>query len=134
MIKKCFFLILSLITLFSFYLRFLNYDSVPPANEAFDEVHYAWGGATWIREGAPRSWSNFDSYKNIEYIQRYDIQWRIVSPLIEKPPLYFLASGLTVILSQTENVFDVSHKIIRVLPLLLSILTVFLVGLLARKI
>lgn len=134
MSSKIFILILSLITFFSFYLRFIDYDSVPPINEAFDEVHYAWGGATWINEGAPRTWSNFDSYKNINYIERYGIKWRIVAPVIEKPPLYFLLSGLTVVLSKPADIFSVSHNVIRLLPLVLSILSILLTGILARKI
>ena len=73
--KKTFYLIILLITTFSFYLRLKDYDKVPPINEAFDEVHYAWGGATWIKNGIPKSWSNFDSYKNVEYLEKYGIRY-----------------------------------------------------------
>lgn len=132
--ERAFYLILSIITLLSFALRFYKYDKVPPINEAFDEIHYAWGGATWIRESIPRSWSNLDSYENVTYLQRYGINWRIVSPLIEKPPLYFLLSGLLVVLSKPPDIFSTGHDVIRILPLFLSLPTVFLMALLARKI
>ena len=132
--KKIFYIIILLITLLSFFLRLKDYDIVPPTSEAFDEVHYAWGGATWIKEGTPRSWSNFDSYKNPEFIERYGIRWRIVKPLVEKPPLYFLLSGLTVLFFQPTNIFDISHSTIRILPLLLSIPTIFLTILVAKKV
>ena len=131
--EKTFYLLIATITLFSFYLRFIDYDKVPPIDEAFDQVHYAWGGATWIKEGVPRSWSNFESYKNVAHLEKYGINWRIVSPLIEKPPLYFLLSGMVVTLSKPENIFSVSHNVIRILPLLLSLPTIFLTTLLARK-
>ena len=132
--NKTFLILLVLITIFGLFLRLIDYDKVPPPDEAFDEVHYAWGGATWIREGTPRSWSNFASYTNFEYIERYGIRWRVVSPLIEKPPLYFLLSGLTVIVSGIDDVFSVSHSIIRILPISLSVPSIFLTGLFASKI
>jgi len=132
--NKSFHLLLAIITVIALFLRFVDYSIVPPIDEAFDEVHYAWGGATWIENGVPKSWSNFDSYKNVENIERYGIRWRLVSPVIEKPPLYFLLSGLTVLLSRPGDIFDVSHKIIRLLPLVLSVFSVILTGILARKI
>lgn len=132
--EKTFYLILLAITLFGFVLRSIDYDKVPPEDEAFDEVHYAWGGATWIKNGVPKSWSNFGSYKNVEYFERYGIKWRLVWPLIEKPPLYFWLSGLITVLSKPMNIFDVNHSVIRLLPLILSIPTIFLTGILARKI
>lgn len=134
MTSRAFLLLLTLITAFGLFLRLIGYDKVPPPDEAFDEVHYAWGGATWIKEGTPRSWSNFASYANFEYIEKYGIRWRIVSPLIEKPPLYFLLSGITTVASQDEDIFSVSHSTIRILPIILSIFTIFLTGLLASRI
>src|SRR3989344_3985446 len=132
--NKTFLILIALITIFGLFLRLIDYDKVPPPDEAFDEVHYAWGGTTWIREGTPRSWSNFASYTNFEYIEKYGIKWRIVSPLIEKPPLYFLLSGMLVIASGVEDIFSVSHSVVRILPIALSICTIFLSGLFASRI
>lgn len=132
--NKTFLILLTLITAFGLFLRLIDYDKVPPPDETFDEIHYAWGGATWIREEVPRSWSNFDSYTNVEYLERYGIRWRVVSPLIEKPPLYFILSGITVIASGIEDIFSVSHSVIRILPIILSVFTIFLTGLLASRI
>ena len=132
--RKSFLILLALITVFGLFLRLIDYDKVPPPGEAFDEVHYAWGGAIWIKEGTPKSWSNFDSYTNVEYLERYGIKWRIVTPLIEKPPLYFLLSGLTVIASGVNDIFSVSHSVIRTLPIIISIFTIFLTGLFASRI
>jgi len=132
--NKTFLILLALITVSGLFLRLIDYDEIPPPDEAFDELHYAWGGATWIKEGIPKSWSNFDSYTNFEYIERYGIKWRMVSPLIEKPPLYFLSSGVTVIASNTKDIFSTSHSVIRILPIALSIFTIFLTGIFASKI
>lgn len=130
---KNFFALLFLIVLFGLGLRLWDYDKVPPPEEDFDEVHYAWGGATWIADGVPRTWSNYSSYKNAETIERYQIRWRIVWPMIEKPPLYFLLSGINVVLSNPLDIYSVSHKVIRILPLILSVFSIFLTGLLAAR-
>lgn len=130
---KKFFVALFLIALLGFGLRLKDYDKVPPPNEDFDEVHYAWGGATWIRDGMPKSWSNYDSYKNLDYIERYGIRWRLAWPIIEKPPLFFWLSGINVLLSRPTDIFSVSHKVIRILPLSLSVFSIILTGLLAAR-
>jgi len=132
--NKTFLILIALITIFGLFLRLIDYDKVPPPDEAFDEVFYAWGGASWIAEGVPKSWSWFEDYKNYTYINQYGINWRIVWPVIEKPPIYFLLSGLTVLVSGYTNYFQVPHNIIRILPLILSIPTIFFTGFLASKV
>src|SRR3989344_4874930 len=132
--NKTLLILLALITAFGLLLRLMDYDKIPPPDEAFDEVFYAWGGASWIAEGIPKSWSWFEDYKNYTYINQYGINWRIVWPVIEKPPIYFLLSGLTVLASGYTNYFQVPHTIIRILPLILSVFTIYLTGFLASKI
>lgn len=131
--NKNFLLISVLIVLFAVLIRLHDYDKVPPQDEVFDEIHYAWGGTTWLKEGVPRSWSNFQSYKNMEYVKKYNINWRIVSPLIEKPPLYFLLSGLINNIIYKGDIFDTPHRVIRLLPLLLSIFTISLLIVFAKR-
>lgn len=132
--QKTFLVVLAIITLFSLILRLKDYDTVPPVNEAFDEVFYAWGGGTWIKEGVPKSWSYFEQYKNVEHVEYAGINWRIVSPSIEKPPLYSLINGVLISIAGIDDVFATPHRLIRHIPLFLSIFTVFLVGLVARRI
>lgn len=133
-VKLNVFLILLVISFFGLLLRVVDYAEIPPINENFDEVHYAWGGGTWLKEGSPRSWSYFDSYTKSENIEKFGERWRIVEPVIEKPPLYFWLSGIVVLTFGPEDVFEVSHKTIRILPLILSFFTIFLTGLLAKKV
>lgn len=130
---KKFFVLLFLITIVGLGLRLKDYDKVPPTDEDFDEVHYAWGGATWISDGVPKSWSNYASYKNLDFIERYGIRWRLAWPIIEKPPLYFWLSGINVLLFRPADIFSVSHKVIRILPLSLSVFSIILTGLLAAR-
>lgn len=131
--NNLFYLVLSLICVLSLFIRFINYDITPPINEAFDEVYYAWGGVSWIKEGVPKSWSWFDDYRNYTFINQYGIQWRIVWPVIEKPPLYFLLSGFSLVVMGFNN-YQIPHSAIRILPLILSISTIYLTGILSSKV
>ena len=129
--KKFFFLLLT-ICLFGFFLRTIDYEKVPPYDESFDEIFYTWGGFNWLENGTPKSWSWFETYKNEEYLDAYGIHWRLVWPLIEKPPLYFWLAGLNARIWGVDNIYQVSHRVIRVLPLVLSLFTLFFVGLLGE--
>jgi len=132
--NKTFLILLALITIFGLFLRLIDYDKVPPPEEDFDELHYAWGGLSLINKGTPQSWSYLNSYKDYEYIESYGIRWRIVSPLIEKPPLYFLLNGVVLKIISKGDVFSVAHIEVRILPIFLSTLSLFLTGLVAASI
>ena len=132
--RSLFFLLLSIITVLGLLLRLVDYDKVPPPNETFDELIYAWGGATLITSGTPSSWSNVEPYEGYRPFERFDVRFKIVSPMIEKPPFYFILSGLTVLAFGQGDPFYVGHEVIRLLPLVLSIFTILLTGLLAEKV
>src|SRR3990167_3527923 len=132
--NKIFLILLSLITVFGLFLRLIDYDKVPPPEEDFDELHYAWGGSSWIVEGTPRSWSYLSSYEKYEYIESHGIRWRIVSPLIEKPPLYFLLNGVILNFLSKGDIFSIEHNKIRILPIALGTVSIFLTGVVATSI
>lgn len=132
--SKTFLILLILITFFGLFLRLIDYDKVPPPDEDFDELHYAWGGKTLISEGTPRSWSYLSSYKDYEYIKSHDINWRIVSPLIEKPPLYFFINGVVLKITSRGDVFSLNHRSLRILPIFLASSSIFLTGIVAANI
>lgn len=131
---KLFFLILSAITLFGFLIRVHDYTQAPHWNESLDEIHYAWTGMTWIKEGVPKSWSWLSSYPTSQIINLWNTDFRIVSPMLEKPPLYSLLSGIIVLLAGEDELSKVNIATIRLLPLLLSVCTIFLTGLLGKKV
>lgn len=133
-INKYFLTIIFTITLLGFILRFYQYDTISNETESFDEVFYAWGGASLIQEGIPTSWSWFEQYTNEYLREEYGTIFRIVSPVIEKPPLYFIINGLLINFAGPDNYFKTPHSLFRIIPLLLSIATIFLTGLLASKI
>ena len=132
--NKTFLILLTLITAFGLFLRLIDYDKVPPPEEDFDELHYAWGGSSWIVEGTPRSWSYLSSYEKYEYIESHGIRWRIVSPLIEKPPFYFLLNGVILNFLSKGDIFSIEHNKIRILPIALGTVSIFLTGVVAAGI
>jgi len=132
--KSAFYFLLIIVSVFGLYLRFIDYATVPSVYETSDELHYAWGGATLLKTGVPKSWSWFTIYKNVEQIDRIGIHWDIKSPIVEKPPLYFILSGASVLLAGSQDLYETDLRLIRILPLFLSFLTIFFVGILAKKI
>ncbi|MEK7165199.1 MAG: glycosyltransferase family 39 protein, partial [Patescibacteria group bacterium] len=132
--EKSFLLSLALISLLGFIVRFVDYDSAPGWNESLDEIHYAWTGQTWFQTGIPTSWSYLSSYPKSEMVKLWDTDFRIVSPMLEKPPLYSLLSGVLVLLFGQDELSEVRISTIRILPLILSIFTIFLTGLLGKKV
>lgn len=121
------------IALFGLFLRLIDYQKVPPFDVTKDEFFYPWSGMTFIKTGNPTAWSLFDSYTEAEVVYKWGTWYRIVSPWVEKPPLYAIMSGLVVIASGAADMFDVRLSVIRLLPIFLSFSTIILIGLVARK-
>ena len=132
--RQLFFLSLGIITLLGFLLRLYHYDMTPGWNESLDEIHYAWTGQTWLNTGIPTSWSYLSSYPTTKTIRLWNTDFRIVSPMLEKPPLYSLLSGITVLLFGQDELTEARISTIRLLPLVLSILSIYLTGLVGRKV
>lgn len=125
---------LVLIVIFGFILRGHEYEKAPRWNESLDEIHYAWTGMTWITKGVPTSWSWLSSYPQSETVNLWNTEFRLVSPMLEKPPLYSLLSGINVLVFGQDEFHEVKIATIRLLPILLSIFTIFLTGLLGAKV
>lgn len=132
--QKTFLISLAAITLLGFLLRLNGYDRTPGWNESLDEIHYAWTGQTWLKTGTPASWSFLSSYPTSHTVQFWDTDFRLVSPMLEKPPLYSLLSGALVLGFGEDDLVEVRISVIRLLPLTLSLLTIFLTGILGRKV
>ncbi len=126
-----FFLALSFITLFGFTLRLIDYDRLPGWREVDDEIHYAWTGLSWLTTGVPRSWSYIESYLQVSTLNAWGTNWHIVSPMLEKPPLYNLLSGLTVLAAGQHQFDQVRLSTIRLFPVFLSLASIFLTGIVA---
>ncbi len=126
---KKFLLCLSLVTILGFILRFYQYDKIPPFLETADEVMYPWAGISLLKTGTPSSWSWFPSYKNAHLIQLWGASFNIVTPWIEKPPLYPLITGSLSLMFGEDQFSKVQISTIRITPLVISIFSIILVGL-----
>lgn len=130
--QRKFLLLLLVISAIGLILRLIDYDRVPPWRESDDEIHFAWAGMTLIKQGVPKSWSWLESYPKSEKYRAWGIDWRIVSPMMEKPPLYLLINGIVVLLSGATQLSDVRLSVIRLIPIILGTITIFLTGILAK--
>ncbi len=131
---KLFFFLLLLITVLGLILRLNKYDQIPPFGETRDEFQYPWAGMSLIQNGVPTSWSYFDAYQNRQSIWLWDQEFRLVTPWFDKPVLYPLLTGSWILANGIKQFDQVNLATLRLLPIFLSCLTIFLTGLLAKKI
>lgn len=132
--KIKFWVIIFAITCVGFILRLTNYDKLPPFLETIDEVMYPWAGISFLKTGTPTSWSLFPAYTNVQNINLWDHNFRIVTPWIEKPPIYPLLSGTMALIFGQNKFEEINISTIRVLPLILSIFSIILLILFTEKI
>lgn len=133
MSKLKFLIFLFLIAIIGLILRFSNYDKYPAFLETADEVMYPWAGITFLQTGVPSSWTWNPSYRNGNHITMWGADFNIVTPWIEKPPLYSLITGLVSLLFGENQLDKVRISTIRLTPLILSFCSIILVGLLAKN-
>lgn len=131
--KIKFWIIIFTIASLGFILRLTNYDKLPPFLETIDEVMYPWAGISFLETGTPTSWSLFPSYTNVQNINLWNHDFRIVTPWIEKPPLYPLLTGAVALLFGQNKFGDISISTIRIIPLILSLFSIILLILLTEK-
>lgn len=127
-----FVVILFAIAFLGLFLRLIKYDSIPPFTETQDEFFYPWAGMTLIKTGVPVGWSWFPSYPDRNIVVYWGATYPLVSPWVEKPPLYSLITGTAVIISGANQLKEVRLSVIRLVPVFLSFSTIILVGLLAK--
>lgn len=102
-------LLLLLILLVGFYVRFVNYSTWPREGATFDEFAWPWLGISLIQEKMPMSWSPHDRYQDYVMIIYRKAPFRIVKPYLEHPPLFGLVSGGYALLSGAKNMYDADH-------------------------
>ncbi|OGD79515.1 hypothetical protein A2362_02165 [Candidatus Curtissbacteria bacterium RIFOXYB1_FULL_41_59] len=136
MSKSGFYLLLALIAFLSLTLRLINYDRLPPFKETMDEFMYPWAGITFLTKGTPSSWSMFPSYgeeHTVGLFSSWGIGYYIVSPWMEKPPLYPLITGIVALMFGQDNLQEVRLSTIRLVPITLSVITIILIGLVTQR-
>lgn len=129
---KRFYVLLGVVAVFGLLLRLIDYDRVPPFGVTQDEFFYPWAGMTLLTTGVPKAWSLFSVYPQAEVEYTWGIRYPLVSPWIEKPPLYVLLAGVWMLIAGVSDLFDVRLSTLRLLPIGISVCTIVLTGLLAR--
>ncbi|GEM_PF-2193550 len=132
--KNSFFLILIIIAFLGLFLRLIKYDRIPPFTETQDEFFYPWSGMTMIKTGMPVGWSWFESYPHRNIVVYWGAVYPLVSPWVEKPPLYPIITGFVSIISGASKLSDVRLSTIRLVPVILSFFTIMLIGFFAKYI
>jgi len=109
-----------------------NYAIQPPRGETSDEYTYAFLGLSLIQKGIPTSWSLFLPYQNVTPLTIRGIFFPIVSPYFDHPPLYGLLIGGWSWLYGERTFESVNLATIRLIPIVLSVVTLSLILKLGR--
>lgn len=131
--QRFFYILLISIALFGLFLRLHDYDRLPPFGETRDEFFYPWAGMSLLKTGVPTSWSPFGGYTLEQKVKLWGVDFRLVSPWLEKPPLYPLLTGGLSLLAGQDEFGEVRLSTIRLVPILLNTVTIFLIGLLGAR-
>lgn len=129
-----FLLVMVIIIVLGAFLRFIDYASVPPFMDTADEFVYPLAGLSWIQTGAPIGWANGHVYNLARKIDIWGTWYPLVKPWLEKPPLYTMLTGGVLHILGARNFTDIRLETLRIIPIILSLFTIFLVGFLAKKI
>ncbi len=123
------------IALLALALRLHDHALVPFHHETADEYQHAWEGWHLLREGVPASWTAFADRYPAE--ARSEFRWFgdpyvVVRPYFDHPPLFSIPVGLVAALAGADHFLECALPAIRLVPILLSVLGVWLVARLAR--
>lgn len=117
----------------SFFLRIHNYSLYPQRGATSDEYAYPFLGVSLLTHHKPISWSAFSDYKHRENLTIHGIYFPIVWPYLDHPPLYGLLTGSYMLLAGQTSFPKMDIATVRIIPLLLAIISSYLVFLLAQR-
>lgn len=113
-------------------LRFHNYAVYPQRGATSDEYAYAFLGTSLLTNHEPISWSLIRSYDWTD-VSIQGINFPIVKPFFDAPPLFGLIIGIWSALFGYWTMFDVNLSVIRLVPILLSLVSGAILYMLAQK-
>ncbi|MBI2430656.1 MAG: glycosyltransferase family 39 protein [Candidatus Levybacteria bacterium] len=125
-------LIVIFVLLLSLLLRLHNYDIYPQRGASSDEYTYSFLGVSLITQHVPISWSYFSAYKNKYELIIDKLYFPIVSPYFDHPPLNGLLVGGWSMLFGYDTFYKIELRVIRLVPIILSMISSILVFLLGR--
>lgn len=118
--------------------RLFDYDTMPQYLENGDELFALWNGWSILHDGTPRGWTLWPgSYGGqpitMTLISMHGIEWHVIEPYFEHPPLLHVLVGGAAMLGGAD---DWSHARLmhgRLVPIALSTLSAWLVIALSRR-
>jgi hypothetical protein len=114
-------------------LRFHDYEQAPATIDNKDELGWTWSGLTLITSGEPYAWSYLPSYPSPQLLFENNTSYPIVHPWLDEPPLFSAVMGTEAWLAGARGLPDVTTAMIRPVPIVLSLLSLFLLYALARQ-
>lgn len=119
--------------------RFFDYQVMPQYLENGDELFALWNGWSILHDGTPRGWTLWPgSYGGqpitMTLISMHGVEWHVIEPYFEHPPLLHVLVGAAAMLGGAD---DWSHTRLmhgRIVPILLSTLTTWLVIAITRRV
>ena len=112
----------------------LHGETVSPAPAAnWDEMDWAWQGQSLLQTGVPVGWSKLPSYAPIGHVQLGTMTFPLVRPWMDHPPLFGVLTGGAVLLAGETTRASVDDAVVRLVPILLSLVTIVLAFLLAGR-
>ncbi|HEV8337291.1 MAG TPA: glycosyltransferase family 39 protein [Candidatus Polarisedimenticolia bacterium] len=112
-------------------LRLHQYDLIPFHHETADEYQHGWEGWTLLHEGVPRAWSFYPRiYPKEDFVPFFWFghPYNLSRPYFDHPPAFsLLVGGLSTLLG-AEQLLDCTLWRMRLVPIFLSLLTLFLVA------
>ncbi|MCK4308196.1 glycosyltransferase family 39 protein [candidate division WOR-3 bacterium] len=121
--------IITLIVLLGGALRFYQYNIIPLYNETMDEFLLGWMGWSLLKLGIPVGWSWLPAYGDWSSACRFWFGnvFQILSPALHQPPLFYTLIGAVSILSGAKELLQVTVSSMRILPVIFSTTTIFLI-------
>lgn len=133
--KKISVVLLLVILVVGFLLRYHDYTHWPREGATFDEFAWTFLGLSLWEKGIPTSWSPHPEYKNrVEYKNPQGARFTLVTPYLEHPPLFGLIAGGFARLRGITSFGQVTSAKIRPFALFLGTLSIFAVYILANAV
>lgn len=124
---------LGLVVLTALLLRLHDYTLAPAFTDNADELQFTWAGLNLIVHGDPYTWSYFAGYASYTNFSDFGTNYPLVHHWMDHPPLFAYLMGGWVWLLGDREMAQVTPEQVRVIPVLLSTLSVLLVHRLGRR-
>lgn len=118
--------------------RLFDYDVMPQYLENGDELFALWNGWSILHDGTPRGWTLWPgSYGGqpitTTMLSMHGVEWHVIEPYFEHPPLLHLLVGGAAMLGGAEEWSHARLMHGRLVPIFLSTMSTWLVIVLSRR-